>query len=269
MVVGGGPAGCEAPRTAAERGDLVVMFEADESLGGQLRLAREAPHRGEIGALIDRFERELAELHVDVRLGSAATAEDVLREEGDWVVVATGAVPRSVEAKLASAIRPTIADGHPKMYDAWTVLRDRGPRNCDVVVFDDVGHWEGISVAEVLLESGCRVHFCTPSNRLAPLLEAARLESTIKARLVNRKFSFTGDCDISEIDAGSVTLRNRFGGPDLAVAVSGVVLVTMNAPQRDLADRLAGRVPRLQIVGDALSPRFLQHAITEAHRAAA
>ena len=39
VVVGGGPAGMEAARVAAERGHQVVLFERSERLGGQVKLA--------------------------------------------------------------------------------------------------------------------------------------------------------------------------------------------------------------------------------------
>ncbi|MFM7093735.1 MAG: FAD-dependent oxidoreductase [Actinomycetota bacterium] len=46
MVVGGGPAGLEAARTAALRGHEVVLYEATRQLGGQVSIAsRAAPQR--------------------------------------------------------------------------------------------------------------------------------------------------------------------------------------------------------------------------------
>ena len=38
VVIGGGPAGMEAARTAASRGHHVVLFERASSLGGQLNI---------------------------------------------------------------------------------------------------------------------------------------------------------------------------------------------------------------------------------------
>ena len=39
LVIGGGPAGLEAARAAAERGNRVTLLEASDKLGGQFRLA--------------------------------------------------------------------------------------------------------------------------------------------------------------------------------------------------------------------------------------
>ena len=53
LVVGGGPAGMEAARVAAERGHQVTLMEAAAELGGQFRLAGLQPRRGQILDLLD------------------------------------------------------------------------------------------------------------------------------------------------------------------------------------------------------------------------
>ena len=45
LVVGGGPAGLEAARVAAEQGHKVTLTEASDRLGGQFRLAGMQPRR--------------------------------------------------------------------------------------------------------------------------------------------------------------------------------------------------------------------------------
>ncbi|NKF33293.1 FAD-dependent oxidoreductase, partial [Pseudomonas sp. BGM005] len=48
LVVGGGPAGLEAARVAAERSHRVILAEASDRLGGAFRLAGEQPRRAQI-----------------------------------------------------------------------------------------------------------------------------------------------------------------------------------------------------------------------------
>ena len=70
LVVGGGPAGLETARVAAERGHAVSLWEAGDDLGGQLRTGRRGVGRGELDRLV-RYERtRLDRLGVGVRTGA-------------------------------------------------------------------------------------------------------------------------------------------------------------------------------------------------------
>src|SRR3984957_11323222 len=53
LIVGGGPAGLEAARVAAESGHRVQLFEAADELGGQLRFTRNSAKRSDTAAVID------------------------------------------------------------------------------------------------------------------------------------------------------------------------------------------------------------------------
>src|SRR4051794_6983470 len=88
LVVGGGPAGLEAARVAAERGHAVTLWERRDALGGQFRLAGLQPSRGQITDLISWHERRLGALAVDIRLGFDATADDIAGFAADEVIVA-------------------------------------------------------------------------------------------------------------------------------------------------------------------------------------
>lgn len=86
-VVGGGAAGMEAARRAAELGHAVTLWERSEALGGQLRWAAATPPLAHLGRLIAWYERQLVRLGVAVRLGEEAPAGG-----GEHRIVATGAV---------------------------------------------------------------------------------------------------------------------------------------------------------------------------------
>ena len=90
VVVGGGTAGLEAARIAAEAGHKVVLFESQNRLGGSLVLASTVHSDNErfLNWLLDEVKR----LGVDVRMGTPATIESVTGEHPDEVIVATGAV---------------------------------------------------------------------------------------------------------------------------------------------------------------------------------
>jgi NADPH-dependent 2,4-dienoyl-CoA reductase/sulfur reductase-like enzyme len=91
VVVGAGPGGLEAARVAALRGHEVVLLEARDKPGGALALWADLPQRAVFHQAISWWQRELERLGVSVRFGKAAAEDDVLVEEPDAVIIATGA----------------------------------------------------------------------------------------------------------------------------------------------------------------------------------
>jgi NADH dehydrogenase FAD-containing subunit len=101
VVIGAGPGGLEAARVCAERGHAVVLFERSERVGGQINLAARATWREALSGIVRWLGGQVEKLGVDLRLGTAATAELVLAEEPDIVVVATGGHPNKGRFKGA------------------------------------------------------------------------------------------------------------------------------------------------------------------------
>ncbi|TWG90242.1 2,4-dienoyl-CoA reductase (NADPH2) [Nocardioides sp. J9] len=92
-VVGGGPAGLSTAVSAAERGHDVTLFEADDEIGGQFRLAMQIPGKEEFAETLRYYRRRMEVLGVNLKLGTRATPE--LLAGYDQVVVATGVEPRT------------------------------------------------------------------------------------------------------------------------------------------------------------------------------
>ncbi len=105
LVIGGGPAGCEAALRLAHRGYAVSLWEKTGALGGQLRLAALCPAKQEFANLIDYYSVALEEAGVTVSFHRTATAEAVQQAGFSRVVVAVGgtanppALPDSVSAE--------------------------------------------------------------------------------------------------------------------------------------------------------------------------
>ena len=168
LVVGGGPAGLEAARVAAERGHEVTLHESASELGGQWRLAGRQPSRGQILDHLAWYENELARLGVTVVLDSTVDVDEVAAAGADHVVVATGAEParRAFQRSLRLADRlPGIDDD--RFAAAEDVLAGTVVPSGRVLLVDDLGDWRGIGTAMLLQESGCDVTIVTSAPAVA------------------------------------------------------------------------------------------------------
>src|SRR5262249_9597536 len=93
VIVGAGVAGLEAARVAATRGHRVTLIERESEMGGQVLIAARAPARAEYSGIVRFLARQVEKLAVDVRMRVEATAEAVLAESPDVVIIATGSHP--------------------------------------------------------------------------------------------------------------------------------------------------------------------------------
>jgi NADPH-dependent 2,4-dienoyl-CoA reductase/sulfur reductase-like enzyme len=104
-VVGGGPAGLEAARTAAMRGCRVVLFERSDRLGGQMRIACIPPGKDKIAWTVAYYENQMKTLGIDVKISQEADVAGVLDTSPDIVIVATGSSPSpAVVSELATRV---------------------------------------------------------------------------------------------------------------------------------------------------------------------
>jgi len=93
VVVGAGPAGCQAALTAAQRGHKVILIEKQSRIGGLLATAALPPYKQDIELIPAYFEKALQEAGVVIRLNEEATAESLKAEQADSIILATGSTP--------------------------------------------------------------------------------------------------------------------------------------------------------------------------------
>ena len=93
-VVGAGPAGLAAACTLAERGHEVHLYDSAAEIGGQFNLAKHIPGKEEFRETLRYFARRLELTGVTLHLCTRASAEMLMREHFDEVLLATGVSPR-------------------------------------------------------------------------------------------------------------------------------------------------------------------------------
>lgn len=93
VIIGGGISGLEAAYITAKRGHQVTIFEKNDTLGGQWCTASVPACKGEFTTLVAWQVRQLEKMGVQIYLQTAATKENVLSENPDIVLDASGSHP--------------------------------------------------------------------------------------------------------------------------------------------------------------------------------
>lgn len=284
VVVGAGPGGLEAARVLAERGHSVVLFEAQDRVGGQVVLAARASERqAELLGIIGWLEQELDHLGVDVRLNSPVDDADVIREQPDIVIAATGGFPDS----------SFLDAGKELVISTWDVLSGNAAPSGKVLIYDDHGGEHAPSVAEFLSARGVSdIELVTPDRFVAQDLAATTGPAYLEM-LYENAVLMTPDHQLVRIERGEsglvATLRNVHTRLEVGRWVDSVVfehgVVPNDEPYvslRDASDNsgvveiaaLVNGDPQpesgdgfvLHRIGDAVASRGIHAAIYDARR---
>ncbi|MEM9610283.1 MAG: FAD-dependent oxidoreductase [Actinomycetota bacterium] len=271
LVVGGGPAGMEAARTAALRGHTVDLYEMTGELGGQVRMAASVPPRSDLEALTRWLADELDRLGVRVHLRTPVDPDLIVEAAPDEVIVATGSTPKAPGFQLSAPTVPVAGADLPHVATSWEVLGfgGRARVGTDAVVYDDTGTFEAISVTDRLLAAGCRVTIVSRHEQLGARIPfpPATVEAS-RERLFAAGVDVVPNMALRRIDETTVTIAGLGLGIERTIAADTVCLVTYHDLNDELATHLAVAHPDapfgVHVIGNADGGDTIQAAIRSA-----
>ncbi len=273
-VVGAGPAGLACATVLAERGHEVSLFDAANEIGGQFNMAKRIPGKEEFSETLRYFQTRLQSTGVDVQLSRRVTAAQLLREDYDAFVLATGVVPR----------KPDIAGlNHDKVLSYADVLRGgvRPGKRVAVIGAGGIGfdiceylvHEEGRSPSQDLARwqqewgvdtaYGKRGALCAPEPEAAPrqvfLLQrsagkpGAGLGKTTgwihRATLRAKGVEMIPGVEYERVDDAG--LHIRVGDSHRLLEVDHVIVCAGQEPMRELLEPLQADARPVHLIGGA------------------
>ncbi|WP_064712416.1 NADH:flavin oxidoreductase [Rhizobium bangladeshense] len=165
VIVGAGPAGLEAARVAGERGHEVVVFEAANNPGGQIRLTAQSERRREMIGIIDWRMSQCEKYDVTFHFNTWAEADTIQAEKPDVVIIATGGLPHT----------EVLSSGNELVVSSWDIISGDVKPGTNVLIFDDAGDHAGLQAAEFIAKAGAKVEIMTPDRSFAPEVMAMNL----------------------------------------------------------------------------------------------
>ncbi|WP_420859626.1 FAD-dependent oxidoreductase [Marivivens marinus] len=264
LVVGGGPAGLEAARVAAERGHRVTLAEAGPEIGGQFRLAGLQPRRAQITDLIAWYGRQLGQLGVTMRFNSYLDADEIAAFGADHVILATGSQPTGTGFQKALPHIPTLPGvDRPNVWSTEDVMGRAARLGPHVLILDEGGHWKGMGTAWHLAEAGHQVTIVTPDAMIGKELVRSAADFPARRTLARMGVRFIPETAILEWCDTGARCASLLTGEEQVIAADTLVLATGNRADPDLPATLRALGVGFTAIGDANAPRLAAAAIYE------
>lgn len=274
LVVGAGPTGLEAARSLGNRGYTVSLAEATRVLGGRVEREAKLPGLSAWIRVVDYRLQQIRKLdNIDVFMQSEMTVDDIIDNDFDHVLIATGSHwRRDGVARWHTHPFPIASDAEVLTPDDLMAgVRPRGRR---VALYDDDHYYMGGVLAELLAAEGFDVVLITPAAHVSQWTVHTLEVERIRKRVIRAGVDVKTNAAVTAIAAGAVTTACVFTGDLSEVSADATVLVTARLPENQLLDALNAReadweqagLKTVHAAGDAWAPATIAAAVWAGHR---
>lgn len=271
MVVGGGAAGMNAAHELGTKGHQVVLYEQRETLGGILDFADHISFKRDIKRYREYLKSQVGKnKNVTVKLGQKATAETVISEKADAVVLALGAKPFVPEIKGSDA---------PHVLHTSDLFGNEDQVGDKVVVIG--GGSVGCEVTAYLKMLGKTVDIVEQEKRLIPNPGVMLIERGWTLFFMNRDYNDDirsyDDTKISDrvkihtsaqcLEITKDGVRIQEDGQEVFLQADTVVMATGLKVDKAMLEEFADTALEVVPVGDCLKVGDLQSASSSSYGA--
>ncbi len=261
-VIGAGPAGLEAARLLAAKKHEVTVYEAQEQVGGQLRLWASSNSMGELRRIIDWRIGELHRLGVNIKLSCCVTPKHIEQLGADCIVVCTGSVQKTRHSA-------GFAGNAIQYLTPAEVMQATDLTGNKALVINDGRGQAGLVAAEKLLAAGMALEIVTSDYAVAADLDPTNRNAWYE-RLGKAGALLTPQQEVTEIIGTTVKLKNVFTQQssqredvELVVDWHAAVAVDELLHHPPIATDNVAKLSWYS-AGDCLAPRTVEIAMAEA-----
>ena len=250
VIVGGGPGGMEAARVLTEKGYHVTLFEKTNKLGGQLNLVTDPIYKKKMNWYVDYLTNEMERLHVDVRLNTEVSIEDIQTLDPFAVLLATGSTP----------FMPNIEG-----IDSANVCHYEDIRQANKIFNDSKIAVLGSgmichSTARRLAEAGNTVTFIEISTKSGNKI-GAQTRSRLFEKLKNRNVEIITDHKVCKILPNALKVEDEKSRIQKEIEVDQVVIAMGVQAYNPLEESLRKSFNNVFVIGDAAGYASLADAV--------
>lgn len=254
IVVGAGPAGLKAAELLNARGFRVTVFEKDGKAGGQINTASACIKKGKLYWCIEDLLASLKDKGVEVKLGTEATVETLVKMKPYAVVLATGGVPLIPGSIKGSKL--------PNVVTAPDIILKKKVINDSRVVVVGSG-MTGLETTEILNECGNKVTVIEMAQEIAPGTWFQLVDDEMD-RIKGHDTEFLVGRRVMRINSDSVVVEDVKTCMLSEIPADNVVLSLGVRPANNLYAPLKEQLENVYIVGDAFSGGTIADAVHNA-----
>lgn len=236
------------------------MWERNSYLGGNLAAAGAPEFKADVHKYLDNLIYRLNQSDVRVQLNKCAVKEDILKENVDSVILATGSDPIIIPLKKADASTVSVITSNEcllnlKEIGEEIVVIGGGLVGCETALH--LERMEGVKRVVIVeaLDSLLRTakHFGSNDHSLKDMLKASNIEVITSAKvreITENGISYEKEESVTEISCDTVVMAVGFRSNNY------------------LEDDIWDEITNVRTVGDAVTPGKVLNAVHEGFHAA-
>jgi 2,4-dienoyl-CoA reductase-like NADH-dependent reductase (Old Yellow Enzyme family)/thioredoxin reductase len=247
LIIGGGVSGMEAARVAALMGHKVTLMEKENALGGHMIESTHQEFKANEAELLRWLITQVEKSEIRVLLNTLATADSIIQENPDALIIAIG----------SEYIRPGIK-GAGNAFLAGEILDNTSLAGQKVIITG--GGLVGAETALTLAMEKRKVTIVEMIDQIIEKLEPGAREA-LTQRLQHEQVCILTGHKVIEIGKGFVIAKDADGN---IITIEGDTVVLASGLVSRVSTGLANIISSTFIIGDSVEARKIYQCMHEA-----